>query len=104
MPQYIKKTYDTNRVSVERVASGTGLVNVYNFLAETFPERVDKTVHAGGKMSGRNAADGRHFGVAPVPYATAALHLRCASKGRGSCGKVQIACNTSCCARAPKLS
>lgn len=34
-------------MSVERVASGTGLVNVYNFLAETFPERVDKTVHDG---------------------------------------------------------
>lgn len=37
-------------MSVERVASGTGLVNVYNFLAETFPERVDKTVHDGEKI------------------------------------------------------
>ncbi|CAB1109771.1 unnamed protein product [Ectocarpus sp. CCAP 1310/34] len=43
--KYIKKTHETNRVSVERVASGTGLVNVYNFLVETFPERVDKAVH-----------------------------------------------------------
>lgn len=47
LPQHIKKTHNTNRVSVERVASGTGLVNVYNFLAEAFPERVDKTVHDG---------------------------------------------------------
>lgn len=38
-------------MSVERVASGTGLVNVYNFLADTFPQRVDKTVHEGDKIS-----------------------------------------------------
>lgn len=39
--------HNTTRVSVERVASGTGLVNVYNFLVEAFPERADKTVHKG---------------------------------------------------------
>ncbi|CAN0449672.1 unnamed protein product, partial [Scytosiphon promiscuus] len=32
-------------VSVERVASGTGIVNVYNFLSTTFPERIDQSVH-----------------------------------------------------------
>eukprot|EP00752_Nemacystus_decipiens_P001395 g1380.t1 len=50
--KYIKRTHNTNRVSVERVASGTGLVNVYNFLAETFPERVDTTVHAAVQAAG----------------------------------------------------
>eukprot|EP01082_Thalassiosira_pseudonana_P011469 g10505.t1 g10505 contig4:1999208-2000225(-) len=34
-----------NRVSVERVVSGRGLANVYEFLAEKFPERVDKAIH-----------------------------------------------------------
>lgn len=51
MPQHIKKAHSTNRVSVERVASGTGVVNVYNFLAEAFPERVDKAVHDGEKRT-----------------------------------------------------
>lgn len=51
LTQYIKETHSTNRVSVERVASGTGLVNVYNFLSTTFPERIDQSVHDGeGKM------------------------------------------------------
>eukprot|EP00903_Cladosiphon_okamuranus_P012608 g11797.t1 len=50
--KYIKKVHNTNRVSVERVASGTGLVNVYNFLAETFPERVDKAVHEAVQAAG----------------------------------------------------
>lgn len=50
-------------MSVERVASGTGLVNVYNFLTETFPERVDKAVHEGEKMS-----EVRIFDVERVPH------------------------------------
>ncbi|CAM9990991.1 unnamed protein product [Scytosiphon promiscuus] len=43
--KYIKETQSTGRVSVERVASGTGLVNVYNFLSTAFPERIDQPVH-----------------------------------------------------------
>jgi len=33
------------RVSTERVVSGRGLANVYEFLAQKFPERVDKALH-----------------------------------------------------------
>jgi glucokinase len=55
------------RVSVERVASGTGLVNVYQFLVQRFPERVDPIVHEAfenanddvkGKIVSVNAMEG----------------------------------------------
>ncbi|KAL7531701.1 hypothetical protein ACHAXR_004189 [Thalassiosira sp. AJA248-18] len=46
-----------NRVSVERVVSGRGLANVYEFLAQKFPERVDKAIHeeflSAGDQQGR---------------------------------------------------
>lgn len=45
--QYMKRTRNINRVSVERVASGSGLTNVYEFLAQAFPERIDKAVDDG---------------------------------------------------------
>ncbi|CAM9123498.1 unnamed protein product [Pylaiella littoralis] len=50
--KYIKRMHNTTRVSVERVASGTGLVNVYNFLVEAFPERADKAVHKAIQAAG----------------------------------------------------
>lgn len=34
-----------HRVSVERVISGRGLMNVYEYLSLTFPERIDSDVH-----------------------------------------------------------
>ena len=43
---YLKGKFDCpHRVSVERVVSGKGLANVYQFLAEKYPERVDAAVH-----------------------------------------------------------
>jgi glucokinase len=39
-----KFSYQT-RVSVERVVSGRGLANCYEFLALEFPDRVDKKIH-----------------------------------------------------------
>lgn len=43
---YLKAKFDgANRVSVERVVSGRGLANVYEFLAKKFPDRVDKAIH-----------------------------------------------------------
>jgi len=39
--EFIAKKFDS-RVSVERVVSGKGLVNVYDFLRAKFPEKVDK--------------------------------------------------------------
>jgi glucokinase len=61
-----------NRVSVERVVSGRGLANVYEFLAKEFPERVRKDVHeaflsAGdlqGKIVAENAEEGTLSGDA----------------------------------------
>lgn len=35
-----------DRVSVERVVSGIGLANVYEFLTQEFPKRIDAKVHA----------------------------------------------------------
>mmetsp|Transcript_31368 Transcript_31368/g.66802 ORF Transcript_31368/g.66802 Transcript_31368/m.66802 type:complete len:415 (-) Transcript_31368:122-1366(-) len=43
---WLKAKFDyANRVSVERVVSGRGLANVYEFLAEKFPDSVDKAIH-----------------------------------------------------------
>lgn len=44
--EYLKSRFDCpNRVSVERVVSGRGLANVYEFLAKKFPERIDAAIH-----------------------------------------------------------
>lgn len=36
---------------MERVASGSGLVNVYDFLSRKFPDRVDKAVDDGERAA-----------------------------------------------------
>jgi glucokinase len=47
MLQYMKKKFDSKtRISVERVVSGIGLANVYEFLTEEYPDRVDPKVQA----------------------------------------------------------
>ncbi|CAM9622567.1 unnamed protein product [Chrysoparadoxa australica] len=43
--QWLKKDLNLKRVSVERIVSGSGIVNVYNFLAAKYPDRVDPDVH-----------------------------------------------------------
>jgi glucokinase len=56
--------------------SGTGLVNVYEFLSEKFPERVDPELHAqivaAGDMKGKFIAQG-----ASVKVRFIFLHWRC---------------------------
>mmetsp|Transcript_6600 Transcript_6600/g.9979 ORF Transcript_6600/g.9979 Transcript_6600/m.9979 type:complete len:221 (-) Transcript_6600:131-793(-) len=46
-----------HRVSVERVVSGTGLYNIYEFLSEEIPDKVDRKVHEeilkAGDMKGK---------------------------------------------------
>ena len=43
---FLRKKFGGNhRVSVERVVSGTGLANVYEFFAGRYPEKVAKEVH-----------------------------------------------------------
>lgn len=41
----LNKFKGTNRISVERVVSGVGLANVYEFLAQKYPNRIEKAVH-----------------------------------------------------------
>jgi glucokinase len=55
--QFLKKKFaQQHRVSVERVVSGTGLANVYEFLSQRFPEKITKATHdkilAAGDMKG----------------------------------------------------
>lgn len=79
--EYLKKKFGCkNRVSVERVVSGRGLANVYEFLAEKFPDRVDKDVHnqflqAGdqqGGVVGYNAMKGSSLALQAVNLMIAA--------------------------------
>ncbi|KAL7568602.1 hypothetical protein ACA910_022705 [Epithemia clementina (nom. ined.)] len=44
--QYLSRKYASHhRISVERVVSGKGLANVYEFLAQKFPKSITKSVH-----------------------------------------------------------
>jgi len=44
--EYLKAKFNCpNRISVERVVSGKGIANVYEFLAQKFPDRVDTAIH-----------------------------------------------------------
>ena len=44
--EFLKSKFGQHtRVSTERVVSGRGLANVYEFLAKKFPERIDPVVH-----------------------------------------------------------
>jgi glucokinase len=46
MWKYLKDKFSHNkRISVERVVSGTGLANVYEFLADEFPNQIEPKVH-----------------------------------------------------------
>eukprot|EP00560_Eucampia_antarctica_P007579 CAMPEP_0197827062 /NCGR_PEP_ID=MMETSP1437-20131217/3933_1 /TAXON_ID=49252 ORGANISM="Eucampia antarctica, Strain CCMP1452" /NCGR_SAMPLE_ID=MMETSP1437 /ASSEMBLY_ACC=CAM_ASM_001096 /LENGTH=419 /DNA_ID=CAMNT_0043427777 /DNA_START=140 /DNA_END=1399 /DNA_ORIENTATION=+ len=65
--QFLKNKFiQKHRVSVERVVSGKGLANIYEFLSQKFPERVDEKVHKEflnasdlqGRVIGTNAKDG----------------------------------------------
>jgi glucokinase len=61
-----EKFSSKDRVSVERVVSGKGLANVYEFLAHNFPERIVQDIHEDflkaadeqGKVIAMNAVEG----------------------------------------------
>merc|ERR1719198_520916 len=46
----------TNRISVERIVSGKGICNIYEFLAYEYPHRLDKKVHREFVKSGNKDA------------------------------------------------
>mmetsp|Transcript_15600 Transcript_15600/g.24263 ORF Transcript_15600/g.24263 Transcript_15600/m.24263 type:complete len:369 (+) Transcript_15600:123-1229(+) len=51
--KYIMSKFDyKSRISVERVVSGMGLANVYEFLSKEFPDKVDKEIHAEFEAAG----------------------------------------------------
>lgn len=56
------KFNEKSRVSVERVISGIGLSNIYEFLAQKFPKKVDSAVHQEWKEAGamQGAVISRH--------------------------------------------
>lgn len=59
---YLKEKFDgKHRVSVERVVSGKGLANIYEFLAKEFPNMVQKDLHEEFEKAG--AMQGRVVGV-----------------------------------------
>jgi glucokinase len=46
MFQYLSHKFESkHRISVERVVSGIGLANVYDFLAYKYPSQIDDTIH-----------------------------------------------------------
>ena len=61
--EFLKRRFGSKaRVSVERVASGVGVVNIYDFLAEKYPDQVDARLHkrvlAAGEAAGPIIARG----------------------------------------------
>lgn len=64
---FLCKKFQITRVSVERVVSGTGLVNVYEFLTSTFYDQIDMAVHKEFEKTdydqrARVVAEGAHNG------------------------------------------
>ncbi len=78
LSEYLKEKFDTpDRISVERIVSGKGLADVYDFLAGKFPRRVDAQVDEEFKKEGadqgkvvcENATDGTLCGKAVKIFA-----------------------------------
>ncbi len=60
--EYLKEKFDAKyRVSVERVVSGRGLANVYEFLAKEYPGMVQEDLHR--EFEGAGALQGKVVGV-----------------------------------------
>jgi glucokinase len=67
--QFLRTQFGTDgkdaRVSVERVVSGKGIVNVYEFLATKFPDKVDGPKH---KIISESSEGGRHISKMAFDY------------------------------------
>jgi len=65
--KYLKEKFDyRHRVSVERVVSGPGLVNCYEFLVQEFPKRINQPMHdeflqAKHSLKGKLVSDQAHM-------------------------------------------
>jgi glucokinase len=63
MLKFLKNRFASkSRISVERVVSGTGLSNCYDFMALEFPSKINKTIHEeitnAGDLKGKSIAMG----------------------------------------------
>jgi glucokinase len=81
---YLKKKYklpSDHRIAVERVVSGRGLADVYEFLAKKFPKKLDKKVHQ--KFLKAGDQQGRVIGENSDSDSLAkkALQIMCAAYG-----------------------
>jgi glucokinase len=78
--KYLKQKFNySHRVSVERVVSGVGLANCYEFLAAEFPHRVDPTMHdaflVAEDLQGKVVSDQAH--TVPGSLGEQALEIMC---------------------------
>lgn len=89
---YLKKKFNQQyRVSVERVVSGKGLANCYEYLVSIFPDRVNKSVHdefekaqdMQGRVVGVNANQGT------CQLCTQAMEIMMAAYG-AECGNASV--------------
>jgi len=90
--KYLKQKFSyKNRVSVERVVSGRGLANCYEFLAKEFPGQVDPKMHAdfeaAGDLQGKVVSQQGHAKAGSL--GAKALEIMCGAYG-SECGSAAI--------------
>jgi len=90
--EFIKeKTNELYRISAERVVSGKGLANVYEFLSNEFPQKKDADVHSlfekAGDMQGRVVGENANKIKDPPELCVQAMEIMMAAYGAeaGNC-------------------
>lgn len=84
--RYLKSKYEEpNRVSIERVVSGKGLANVFEFLAKTYPDKVRLDISEefqGAKdMQGRVVGTNANADVNPCPLCVESMEIMMSAYG-----------------------
>lgn len=89
---FLKEKFEQNhRVSVERVVSGKGLANVYEYLAKTYPELVNQEIHDdfinAKDMQGRVVGQNANMEHNPDPLCVQAMEIMMSAYGSevGNC-------------------
>lgn len=83
---YLKSKYnESNRVSIERVVSGKGLANVFEFLANTYLEKVRKNIleefQVAKDMQGRVVGINANAKVNPCPLCVESVEIMMSAYG-----------------------
>mmetsp|Transcript_7959 Transcript_7959/g.14987 ORF Transcript_7959/g.14987 Transcript_7959/m.14987 type:complete len:406 (+) Transcript_7959:51-1268(+) len=84
--RYLKSKYEEpNRVSIERVVSGKGLANVFEFLAKTYPEKTRQDILEEFKvakdMQGRVVGINANADVDPCPLCVESMEIMMSAYG-----------------------